>query len=373
MNNSTTIAVLGGGNGAFAVAADLKLKGCRVSLLEAPELAGSLEPVREKGGIELINANVPGVASGFADLDAITTDPGEALDGAEIVLYVVPAFAERRFTELCAPYLRADQLVLLFCGNFGGALELSHQLRSRGAESLPFIAETESLIYGARKLNHTKVEVVGLKKGLVCAALPARNTENVLSRLQNLFPDLRPAANVLETGLRNLNPVIHPAVSVLNAGRTAENRPQWRYYWEGVTQPVGRVVEQVDQERLHVAEAVGLCLPPALKVLHAWYARQEIHGGTLAEALSTNPVYEGIWAPCTLNHRFLLEDVPFGLVPIESLALSAGIATPAINSLINLSSELLDADFRTAGRDLTRLGLIGLKVEEIERLVGGNE
>jgi opine dehydrogenase len=370
MSNPVSVAVLGAGNGAFAVAADLKLKGCRVQLLEAPEFAGNLELVQEKGGIELINEDVPGVASGLAQLDAVTTDPGEALDGAQIVLYVVPAFAERRFTQLCAPYFRPSQLVVLFCGNFGGALELAHHLRSGGAKSLPFLAETEGLIYGASKLDPARVKVVGLKKGLVCAALPATDTEGVLSRLRSLFPELLPAANVLETGLRNLNPVIHPVVSVLNAGRTAKDRPQWRYYWEGVTEAVGRVAERVDRERLQLAQSLSLSVPPALEVLHVWYARQEIRWSNLAEALSTNPVYKGLWAPHTLHHRFLLEDVPFGLVPIESLASSAGIATPAISSLINLSSELLGADFRAEGRDLSRLGLIGLAAGEIERLVG---
>jgi len=367
----TRVTVLGGGSGAFAVAADLQLKGCQVRLLEAPELEANIAPAQKKGGIELVNTNVSGVASGFAHLEMVTTSPKEALRGADVVLYVVPAFAEKHFTELCAHHFARGQSVVLFCGNFGGALELAHLMRLRGGLSLPLIAETEGLIYGASKLDSTTVKVVGLKDGVACAALPARETGKVLSRLRTLFPALLPATNVLETSFRNLNPVIHPPVSVLNAGRTAEDRPQWRYYWEGVTEPVGRVTERVDRERLGTAMAFGLRLPPAREVLRSWYVREALRGTTLAELLSSNPVYEGVLAPRTLTHRFLLEDVPFGLVPVEALALSVNVATPIITALIDLSSELLNRDFRAEGRDLIRLGLIGLEAKEVKQLLDG--
>ena len=369
MSDFTTVTILGGGNGAFAAAADLKLKGYTVRLLEVPELAAqTIAPIQEKGGIDLESAGVPGVTSGFAPVDVITDDPEEALTGADIVLYVVPAFAERRFTELCMPYFRPDQLVVLFCGNFGGALEFANMLTAQGG-ALPDIAEMEGLVYVAFKQDPTTVRVGGMKAGLACAALPAKKTTEVLKRLQRLFPDFQPADSVLETGLRRLGPVLHPAVSVPNAGRTAPDKPKWRYYWEGVTEPVGRLVEAVDRERLAVAGALGLTLPSALEVLLSWYGRQGAHGDTLAEAMSTNPTYEIAWAPQTLDHRFITEDVPFGVVPIEALGSSVGVVTPVISALITLCSELLGTDFRAQGRDLARLGLEGLSWERIKRLV----
>lgn len=92
-----TVAVLGGGIGAAAVAGALKLKGTTVHLLEAPELAEqTIRPIQERGGLEVISDHAPGIDSGFAALDEITTDPEAALKDAEIVLYVVPAFAERQ-------------------------------------------------------------------------------------------------------------------------------------------------------------------------------------------------------------------------------------------------------------------------------------
>jgi hypothetical protein len=47
------VLVLGGGNGAFASAADLSLKGSKASLLGIPEFAAGIQAACEKGGIDL--------------------------------------------------------------------------------------------------------------------------------------------------------------------------------------------------------------------------------------------------------------------------------------------------------------------------------
>lgn len=324
----------------------------------------SLRDVTASQFIQLLNADFalvnPGVEavapSGFAELALITTDPHQALRGADVILYIVPAFAESRFTELCMAHFQPEQLVVFFCGNFGGALEFANQLKSQG-NPLPLIAETEGLVYGGFKQDATTVKVGGYKTGLACGALPSSKTAEALHRLRTVYSDFQPAANVIETGLRNLNPVVHAPVSVVNAGRTAPDKPKWRYYWDGVTEPVGHLVETVDKERLAIAAQLGLSLPATLEVLLTWYGNQGANGSTLAEVMSTNPAYEIAWAPQTLDHRFLTEDIPFGLVPIEALAKKLGVQTPITTALITLASNLLSVDYREQGRNLTRLGL----------------
>ena len=49
------IAILGAGNGGCAAAADLTLRGHSVALFEHPDLAHVLPPIRERGGIEIID------------------------------------------------------------------------------------------------------------------------------------------------------------------------------------------------------------------------------------------------------------------------------------------------------------------------------
>jgi len=78
------VAVLGGGNGGFATAADLALAGHRVRFWARSE--ATLAPVRE-GGIITLEAEG---RRGAARLDRATTDLGEALSGAEIAIVPLP-------------------------------------------------------------------------------------------------------------------------------------------------------------------------------------------------------------------------------------------------------------------------------------------
>lgn len=72
------VTVIGGGNGAFATAADLTIRGNQVTLFELPRFAAGLSEVIEKGGIEMEAYANNGLTGGFAKLHKITTDIGEA-------------------------------------------------------------------------------------------------------------------------------------------------------------------------------------------------------------------------------------------------------------------------------------------------------
>jgi len=369
MQTSARVAILGGGNGAFATAADLALRGIEVRTLEDPTFEAGIKPVVESGGIQLESQGVKEIPSGFAKIPLVTTDPARALDGAEVILYVVPDYAERPFTERILSFLNPSQLVVHFCGLLGGALEFANVLRARGVRRMPLIAETEALIYGGMKSGPTSVRIVGRKAGLAVAALPAAHTGRVMERLKPLYPDFTVTVNVLETGLRNTNPIGHVPTMVHNAGRITPTAGRFRFYWDGIPESVGRVIDGLDRERVQVGRALGLHLPTTRVRLLDWYGGQGAAGETVGQVMATNPAYESAVAPQTLNHRFLTEDVPFGIVPFEALGLSLGVPTPVTSALITLSSELAGTDYRSQGRNMKALGLEGLSPKEIERLL----
>ncbi len=70
-----------------------------------------------------------------------------------------------------------------------------------------------------------------------------------------------------------------------------------------------------------------------------------------------NPTYKDILAPTTINHRYICEDIPTGLVPMSLFGKNLGISTPTIDYFIKEGSKLLDIDFRSEGRTLHKLGL----------------
>jgi opine dehydrogenase len=345
------VAVMGGGNAAFALAATLAVEGHEVGLCECPEFEGTLAVPRERQGIELESPDLR-IRSGFARLAYVGTEADVAVAGASIVLVAVPAYGEERFGSILAEHVTSEHLVVLCCGNLGSALLFARRLGGTRGAALPLLMEIESFIYSGHKTGPGRVRITGRKRGLAAAAYPAGRTPVALARLAGLFPDLVPARNVLETGLRNLNLVVHAPISLLNAGRTDGALPRFRYYWDGVTAAVGRVIEAVDAERLAVGHALGIDLPDVKHILLGWYGDQGATGETIAEILGRNPAYRDILAPQSLEHRFITEDVPYNMVPLEGLAAALGVATPVTTALIEVASSLLARDLRREGRRL---------------------
>ena len=73
--------------------------------------------------------------------------------------------------------------------------------------------------------------------------------------------------------------------------------------------------------------------------------------------ISSNPTYQRIKAPITLDSRYLWEDIPTGLVPISSFGDALGVPTKAIDHLIDEGCETLKRNFWEEGRTLEKLGL----------------
>ena len=83
---------------------------------------------------------------------------------------------------------------------------------------------------------------------------------------------------------------------------------------------------------------------------------------------STAPGFLGIKAQSQLDHRYLTEDVGYGLVFFTELAARLGVPTPAMDAVVTIASVVLARDFRAEGaRTLTTLGLDGLSAEAAGR------
>ena len=370
MSDMPRVCVLGGGNGAFATASALAVKGFKVNLCEVPEWKANVESVMAKGGIDLeVVIRIPGMQSGFAKLEKVGVDPEEALSDADVVFLVVPAFAQRRFAEFAAPFLRSGQVVALTPGNLGGSMEWAAVLKEKGVKERPMLVDVESMIYSGFKNGPTSVQVSGFKRNINCAAFPATKTGQALQVIHRVYPNLGPGENVLTIGLSKAGTVMHPTITLLNAGWIEKTQGNFQFYWDGLTSAVGNVMERLESERLALGKALGLNLISTRDSLLGYYADQGARGDTLTEVAATNPVYGIDRAPKNMRHRFLLEDIPYGLVPIEELARLGGVATPMCSALVELASTMLQTDFRQEGRGLKRLGLAGLTLTEIKRLV----
>jgi len=358
-----TIAVLGAGHGGHAVAAELSLAGYKVNIYNRSQ--ERLAPIIRAGGIELVGESR---RQGFAKLNKVTTNIREAIDGVELIVVVVPTSAHRFMAEQVAPYLKDRQLIFLNPGHTGGALEFSRVLKELGVKKKVIVAESMSITHGSRIVSPAKVKVMRLMK-LLFAAMPARDTDEALDRLEDVFPNqLNKAINVLETGFNNINAMEHPPGMLMNAGWIEHTWGGFRFYYEGITPSVGRVIDAIDAERLKIMRTLGLKPTPFVEMFYD-AEMTNVKEGTAYEALQASEPNKDVKSPDTLHNRYVDEDVGYGLVPMASIARICDVETPVMDSLIMLASVANETDYWREGRTVEKMGIARMSIRELIRFV----
>jgi opine dehydrogenase len=361
-NKETRYTVVGAGHGGKAMAAHLALMGFPVTLYNrTPE---NVAVIKTRGGIRL--KSYEGELYGFAELVLVTSDMGEALEQAEVIMVVVPSSAHRDIATNAAPHLRDGQIVVLNPGRTCGAIEFVKVLRDQSCYADVTVAEAETFIYASRSEGPAESRIFRMKDAVPLAALPATRTQLVLDVLKPAYPQFIDGVDVLHTGLNNMGAVFHPALALLNAGRIESTSGEFQFYIDGVTPAVAHVLEVLDRERVTVASALGIRARTALEWLRMAY---DATGADLREAIHNNPGYRGIMAPRTINHRYLFEDVPMSLVPMASLGQRYGVSMRGMDSIIRLACIVHRTDYWRRGRTLDKLGIQQLSVTELSRYV----
>jgi opine dehydrogenase len=363
-----SVAILGAGHGGCAAAADLGRRGFAVRLHARSE--ERLAPLRNQGGLR-----VSGIHDGFVPIDLMTTDIGAAIHGADLIMLVVPSVAHRDYAHRLASVLRPDQPIFLNPGHTGGGLNFVFELRSAGYLDPIKTCETVTLTYITRMLANDHVSIYRCTENLAFAAFPGRHQRELFALVQSLYPNIREASSVIETALTNINAVFHPTGMLMNAGWIEHSNGDFLFYLEGITESVGRVSEAVDLERLAVARALNV---PAISFLEAFHragltTRVARDSGSIARACRESEANGAIKSPTTLRHRYILEDVAYGIVPISALGRLAGVETPTIDALIVLGSAAIGTDLRASGLDLAAMGLEGLSRDELADFIESGE
>jgi opine dehydrogenase len=358
MNLMSRFAVIGAGHGGKAMAAHLALMGFQVRLFN--RTAENIAVIKARGGIEL--TSYVGGPRGFGELEIATSDIGEALDGAGVIMVVLPSTAHADIARAASKYFVDGQIIVLNPGRTGGALEFSQTLKQNGCEAKVIISEAETLIYASRSDGPAQARIFRMKESVPVAALPASCTPRVLEVLHPAYPQFIDGISVLHTGLNNMGAIFHPSLTLLNAGRIESTRGEFQFYIDGVTQSVARVLEVLDRERVTVASALGIRARTALEWLKLAY---DTSGEDLHDAIHNQPGYYGIQAPPTLNHRYITEDIPMSLVPIASFGERFGVSTRGIDSIIRLACIIHRTDYYRRGRTVEKLGIAEYSVPEL--------
>lgn len=353
-------AVIGAGAGGQSMAAILTSQGHSVKLYDIDKK--KIQRLRELDAIK-----VSGVITCQAKPDVITDRIDEVMTDVDVVMIVSTTDAHRSIAEACAPYLRDGQIIMLNPGHCGGALELANILRGPGGCGKDLlIAEAGDLMYGCRSYEVGEILHTGLKVHVPVATLPARDIGRLMEVLGPVFPCLKPAANVLETGFEGAGAMLHPIPSLMNINKMDLGQ-SYDYYMEGITPHVADIITLCDQERVAVCRALGVEALALGDMLTKTYKLEP--KDSLYDLIQSIESYKGLRNPTNTGHRFIMEDTMCGLVPLASVGHALGIPTPMMDAFVNIAGAVCGRDFWKEGRTAEKLGLEGKTQAEILEMV----
>ncbi len=354
--DNKTICVIGAGNGGSAIAGDMTLAGHHCRLFEFAEYAANIEPIRQQGGIR-----VSGIArTGFARIELATTDLGEAVEGADLIMVATVALAHERVARALAPLLKDGQVIVLWPGS-GGTLAFRQVWDGLSFDRPVFLAEAVTLPYCCRRLGGAGTVNIHRVDGpnMLLAALPATDTPAVLQALAGTYANVvKPAVSILEPALYNVNIIVHPVGALLNMGHIEYSQGEFYMYKEGLTPSVKKVIYAMDAERAALFTTLGYKPYTYDEIFH------DCFNMTVEEFATTSSK-----GPFSMQDRYVTEDIPMGATLTTSLARKAGVPTPTYDCMIHLASLVNETDYYNTGRNLENLGLAHLTLKQLEEYV----
>jgi opine dehydrogenase len=355
------IAVLGGGNGSHAAAADLTEAGHRVRFWRRDQDAiRSLRKSANRLTLKDYRGERP------VEIGVVTADLGEALAGAELIVCPVPAFAQESIAAAMAQHLADHQVVFLPPGTFGSYV-MASTARERGSTARVAFAEAGTLPYLTRKHGPGTIAITTRATRLPTGVFPLTESRRALAVIRGAYPSVEDAGDALSGALMNAGPIIHPPLITMNAG-PIEHFEHWDIHNEGTTPAIRRVTDALDAERIAVRTALGYGAPhfPLRDHYHA-DGDEWMYGNLAHERL----VSSGDWRERLVlaEHRYMREDVAYGLAFLVSVADWAGMSAPVARGLLALGSAICGEDFRATGRTLERLRLAKLDRAAMHRLL----
>lgn len=347
------ISVIGAGNVGIATAADLSINGHDVTLIKSSLIKSDAFDLllRNKNRVYLKDQNTYTEAI----ISDVTTDLSKVAESDVIFVSIQSNYHKDLYSSL-SPYLRKEQVLLCVC-SYMSSFYLYNLMGNTMSDRFPMVAETTGPhIEGRVELNDKKGEVV-FRVGCRLSNIPLsvfdkRTERKCMEVLGQLNDGFNACYSIVESALLNPNLVLHTVGSIMSIPRIEYSKGDFCMYREAYARgndATLSIMLSLDKEKQNVLQAFG---GRPIDIFNA--------GGFLGDPLESFFSYSGsndrAISPTSVRSRYITEDVPQGLVLLESMADMAGVSVPITKSLINIAEAALKADFRQNGRSVIGLG-----------------
>lgn len=277
----------------------------------------------------------------------------EALSDAEYIFITTLSNNHLDVFKAIKPYLKKGQRIIVFNGNWG-AFEAKVYYKDFLRNNEIILAETGAMIFMANAYEIGKVNVLGIKNQVSISTINPDDVDILINDLKNIFPQLKKKNSIYETSLSATNPVIHVPLTIFNLARIEEGQ-DFSFYGEGVSKSAIAYIEAIDTERVSIAMKIGFKCPSILESINSFF---DIKFDNLYDALNKNETYIKAKAPKSLSHRYITEDIPYGIVPIVKLGKVLGIDTKYSEAIVNLAGLALNVNFLDSGVNITKENIL---------------
>lgn len=347
------ITIIGAGHAGTTVAADLSLKGHDVTILKTSNKLHNehFEVLSRTGYVTILENETEKVAK-----IATTTDVSSAIPERDLIIIYIQTNYHEELIKRISPYLEDGQTVLIEPGY------LSTCYFIQNCKKNITVVEAESSPIDCRIIAPGKVSVLFRNVINPVGVFPKSHqdiAEKVLSKLGFPFEFVD---SVIEAALHNPNLIVHTVGAVFSTPRieyTIQHGGEYSMYREVFTPHVWNLVEALDKEKMDVLERIGCRRLP--------YVEACKHRNSLDTTRNALEVFfdyannSSPYGPDIPDSRYVTEDVPQGLVLLESLGQVLNVATPVCSALIDCASALLKRRFRDEGRTVEKLGLDNIR------------
>ena len=290
-----------------------------------------------------------------ADAEALVRDN-------DVLVLALPAYGHKAVMDAMAPHVRNAQHVIISSHASLGAIYLMQLLARRGVTA-PVTAWGTTAVT-ARRRSGSEVRVNTVRRLIDLCTVPDSRTQEGLALCRRLFGDrFQPRDGLLAISLSNLNPQNHMGIALANMTRM-EHGETWSQ-GRNVTPNVGRLLEALDQERLAIARALELDVRTVFEHFHLSYHVPIASVSEMNQQMHARGT--GGTGPATANSRYVVEDVPYGLVVTAALGELAGRPAELHDAGTRILSAMYGRDFAAENELLNALDLQRHDMGDLQR------
>ena len=302
----------------------------------------------------------------------MTTEAHNAEDAArecDLIIFAAPAFLHATYFERLKTHVGEGCVIVGLPGQPGFEFEARNALGTKLDECV--LVSFESSPWVCRLVEFGSIaEILGTKSRLVGAMqgepsnARSKTPIELLQMLFGEFPRLMVSGHLLGISLRSPNACSHPPI-LYGRWRDWDGSPlnfEPLFYYE-VDEETAQLLTQISNEILLTSRTIMREYPTVdlsqVIPIYDWdigtYGDVIKDKTNLLTALRTNTSYAGIRHPMVktpegryvpdFKHRFLTEDVPFGLAVVRGIAEIVGVSTPSIDTVLVWSQNKLQKEY----------------------------